>query len=333
MKKVYVILLGMILAFCGNVFAGDINDVSSDKWLDHVAQMQVMRQQILNLLTRENPTPEDKEMLSALQKSFDEKKVEWDQYLIDVAEGRIKGNKPASTFCTDCGKKLCDCGKGIDCKKCGKKVCNCAKACTDKKMGKECSSCKKGAYHRYNKKPRRNFKGEYHRYKKSCKDECADKCKSLKKTCKEGYADNCKSLKKDCKDGYADKCKSDKMKSACKTVSCGSKCPSEKKQHKMAMKKAKKSACGSCPSAKKSACASAVKEIKCNEGVDCKKCPKYKTDKCCKVSGKCSSGHNHGVIKGYKKSEKKMKSNKMSCPVCYEYKIMGINKKCAKCSK
>lgn len=318
MKKVYVILLGMILAFCGNVFAGDINDVSSEKWLDHVAQMQVMRQQILNLLTRENQTPEDKEMLSALQKSFDEKKVEWDQYLVNVAEGRIKGDKPASTFCTDCGKRLCDCGKGIDCKKCGKKVCNCAKACTDKSVCNKCPSEKKGAYHRYNKKARRHFKGEYHRYNKSCKDKCADECKSYKK---------------DCKDKCADECKSYEKKAACKSVSCGSKCPSEKKQHKMAMKKARKSACGSCPSAIKSACASAATEFKCNEGVDCPKCPRYKTDKCCKVSGKCSSGHHHGFKKGYKKSEKKMKSNKISCPVCYEYKIMGINKKCGRCSK
>ncbi|MFZ5951384.1 MAG: hypothetical protein ACOYXC_11810, partial [Candidatus Rifleibacteriota bacterium] len=151
MKKVCVILLGLFLAFCSNAYAGDINDVSSDKWLDHVAQMQVMRQQILGLLTRANPTPEDREMLRALQESFEEKKAEWDQYLIDVAEGKGKPAPAAcESFCGDCGKQICDCGKGIECKKCGKKICNCKKACKsecktscgDKKVWKAKKACK-----------------------------------------------------------------------------------------------------------------------------------------------------------------------------------------------
>lgn len=324
MKKVYVILLGMIFAFCGNAFAGDINDVSSDKWLDHVAQMQVMRQQILNLLTRENPTAEDKEMLAALQKSFSEKKNEWDNYLVDVAEGRVKGTKPVNSFCTDCGKRLCNCGKGIECNKCGKKICNCAKACTDKSLVKECPSQKKGSYHRYNKKPRKHFKREYHRYDKKCKDGCNSSYQKGKKDC--------------CTPDYSCKssCSSKKCDKTAMKMSCESSCSSKKYSKKTVKKAYKKSACGSCPSAAKSACGSCPsmkksacneKEVKCNGGTDCPSCPNYKTSKCCKVSGKCSSGNNHG--KHYQKKAKK----EIKCPVCYEYKIMGVNRKCSRCSK
>ncbi len=299
MRKVCVILLGLILAFCGSAYAGDINDVSSDKWLDHVSQMQVMRQQILNLLTRQNPTAEDREMLKALQKSFEEKKTEWDQYLVDVAEGKIKDSKPASTFCSDCGKRLCDCGKGVECKKCGKRVCNCAKACTDKSIEKECSSSKKNAYHRYEKRARKHHKREYHRYHKKCKDACDSNKESVKDCCTPDY-------------------------------SCKTSCTTHKHDKKMMKKAYKKSACGSCPSKTKSACASICdeKEVKCNGGVDCPSCPNYKTVKCCKVSGKCSSGHKHGHHHGLKKTEKES-----ACPVCKEYKLMGLNCKCSRCAK
>ncbi len=285
MKKVCAILFGLFLAFCSNAFAGDINNVSSDKWLDHVAQMQVMRQQILGLLSRANPTVEDREMLRALQESFEEKKAEWDQYLIDVAEG--KGNPaPAhgESFCSDCGKHICDCGKGIECKKCGKKVCDCKKAC---KSELESIENEKGEYHRYNKKARRHFKGEYHRYNKR-------------------HRKGCNAKTEDC----------------CTTHgSCCDKCVENAKP-------VQKSACSTCPSAVKSCCASAcATEVKCNEGVDCPGCPNYKSEKCCKISGKCSSGHDHG------KETMKKAETKDQCPICYEYKIMGVNKKCARCAK
>jgi hypothetical protein len=257
MRKVCLILLGLLLAFAGNAYAADINDVSSEKWLDHVSQMQVMRQQILNLLTRENPTAKDREMLSALQKSFSEKKAEWDQYLQDVADGKtqVKSVKTEKkSFCGDCGKMLCDCGKGYLCKKCGKRVCDCKKACGADCEGhkKSYKKSQKGVYHRYDKRPRKHFKKEYHRYNKShrdCKD-CGDKAK-------------------DC---------SWKPKKAHKG------CTHHVKKHKMM----KKSDCASCPSK----CA-AKTEVKCNGGVDCPSCPNYKTPKCCKVSGKCSS-HKEG---------------------------------------
>jgi hypothetical protein len=333
MRKVCVILLGLILAFCGNAFAGDINDVSSDKWLDHVSQMQVMRQQILNLLTKPNPTVEDKEMLTALQKSFEEKKTEWDQYLIDVAEGKIKKEKPVQTFCKGCGKRLCDCGKGIICKKCGKRVCNCSKACNCKEdcSGKcydcnekgeckcDCQSCDsgKGPYHRYNKKARRQFKHEYHRYNKKCKDACDSNQESVKDCCTPDYS--CKTS-----------CTAHKHGKKMAKMSCETSCSSHKQGKKMMKKAYKKSACGSCPSKTKSACASACdeKEVKCNGGIDCPSCPNYKTVKCCKVSGKCSSGHKHGQHQDLKKTEKES-----ACPVCKEYKLMGLNCKCSRCAK
>ena len=275
MKRVCFILFAMILAFSANVQAGDINDVNSGKWLDHVSQMQVMRQQILNLLTKQSPTAEDKEMLSALQKSFTEKKQEWDQYLIDVAEGKTE---KTSKECLADDNKACD--------------------------DKEVEPARKGPFHRYDKKPRRHFKNEYHRYDKKyrhgkCKDNCKDEVKG-----------HCSADKK---------CKKQMKKTAC------GKCPSEKKYEK-------KSDCGSCPShkkqMKKSACASKCedKKVKCNDGVDCPSCPNYKTEKCCKVSGKCSGGQKHAKKHACKKADKKSE-----CPVCHEYKLMGISKKCARC--
>jgi hypothetical protein len=303
MRKVCLILLGLLLAFAGNAYAADINDVSSEKWLDHVSQMQVMRQQILNLLTRENPTAKDREMLSALQKSFAEKKAEWDQYLQDVADGKtqVKEEKTEKkSFCSDCGKMLCDCGKGYLCKKCGKKVCDCKKACDADCKGhkKHYKKSKKGVYHRYDKRPRKHFKKEYHRYNKRHKDckDCGDKAKDCSWKPKKAH--------KACADKAAD-C-SWKQKKAHKG------CAHYAKKRKMI----KKSDCATCPSK----CASKI-EVKCNGGVDCPSCPNYKTPRCCKVSGKCSS-HKEG---------KTMK--KMAGPMCRELKLMGINKKCSKCAK
>jgi hypothetical protein len=293
MKKFYLVILVILLAFAGSAFAaGDINDVNSEKWLDHVAQMQVMRQQILRLLTKENPTVEDREMLNALQKSFTEQKAAWDQYLYDAATGKSKESKQVKNYCGDCGKVLCECGKGILCKKCDKRICNCSKACEpSKKTIKQCTE----------KKP-------YHRYDKSYRHSCASakmncgSCSSKKQAfkCNEGV---------DCK-----KCPAYKTSKCCKV---SGKCSG----HKKAKMKMHKKAC-------KTACASKKPAFKCNEGVDCKKCPAYKTSKCCKVSGKCSThkdcAHKSSKMKMYKKTE---------CPVCKEYRLLKINRKCAKCSK
>lgn len=258
MKKIYLVILGLLLAFSGNAYAADINDVSSQKWLDHVAQMQVMRQQILRLLTRQDPTPQDREMLAAVQKSFEEKKAEWDQYLQDVAAGKYENKTEEKTYCQTCGKLLCNCGKGPICKKCGKRICNCKRQYKHKHMKK---SQKEGVYHRYDKSPRRHFRKKYHRYDKTPrKAPCIG-------------VDPC------LKDEIYDK--------------------PEYKHKKRYHYKKKMHDCSGC-SSKMSCGRKMYKKVKCNGGVDCPSCPNYKTERCCKVSGNCSSHHgkDHKMHKG-----------------------------------
>ncbi|GAB4268731.1 MAG: hypothetical protein Kow0029_04230 [Candidatus Rifleibacteriota bacterium] len=269
MKKFYFILLGLFIVISGSSFAADINNVSSEKWLDHVSQMQVMRQQILNLLSRPTPTIKDKEMLSALQKSFEEKKADWDNYLKDVADGKTQMKQ--EKICTNCGSV---CQQQNACATCCQETCGAMKKACRATSEIKCKHEKKSEYHRYNKKPRRNFKKEYHRYHKRCRS------------------------------GY------NRDTSTQEEKSCGKEC--------LELKKAMKRSCKTCPEMKQAKA--------CNEGVDCKSCPSHKTESCCKVSGKCAHGNKH--------QHKVKETKKMSgCPVCNEYKLMGLKIKCAKCSK
>jgi hypothetical protein len=233
MRKVCLIVLGILFAFATASYAagGTVSDISSEKWLDHLAQMQVMRQQILRLLTKPSPTVRDKEMLDALQKSFNEKKNEWDSYIEDVALGLTEEKEVKQTYCSSRGKRLCDCGEGDT----------------------ECTTTT--------------------------------------------------------------------------TMSCGN--HKQAKKHFKKSHKARKKGhdCGSCPS-KKSVCVTSCKTtVVCNGGVDCPSCPNYRTSRCCKVSGKCSSGHDcqhkHEVKRTHKDGE---------CPICREYRLMKINRKCSRCA-
>ncbi|HMM59145.1 MAG TPA: hypothetical protein PKC25_03330 [Candidatus Rifleibacterium sp.] len=86
MKKFLVILLGF--CFAVPAFAGTIGAVSNEAWLDHVSQMQSLRQQIMALVTKSNSTVEDRQNLELLNLTFAEKKAEWEQYLESVAQGK-----------------------------------------------------------------------------------------------------------------------------------------------------------------------------------------------------------------------------------------------------
>ena len=86
MKKFLVLLLGF--CFAVPAFAGTIGAVSNEAWLDHVSQMQSLRQQIMALVTKSNPTVEDRQNLDLLNLTFAEKKAEWEQYLESVAQGK-----------------------------------------------------------------------------------------------------------------------------------------------------------------------------------------------------------------------------------------------------
>jgi hypothetical protein len=312
MRKVCLIVLGILFAFATASYAagGTVNDISSEKWLDHLAQMQVMRQQILRLVTKPTPTVRDKEMLNALQKSFNEKKNEWDSYIEDVALGLTEQKEVKQTYCSSCGKRLCDCGKGVICKKCGKRICTCAKAhkYEHKHNKKNLAPKTRKPYHRYDKRPRTKFKKEYHRYNKTDRS-CVSDCETHKTV----------SCTTDSKGGT--EC------TTTTTISCGA-----YKQTKKHFKKSRKAYqkghdCGSCPS-KKSVCATSCETtVACNGGIDCPSCPNYRTSRCCKVSGKCSSGHDcqhkHEVKRTHKDGE---------CPICREYRLMKINRKCSRCA-
>ena len=86
MKKLLVILLGFF--FVMPAFAGTINAVSNEVWLDHLSQMQSLRQQILSLVTKSNPSAEDRQNLEALNLTFAEKQANWQSYLEEVAQGK-----------------------------------------------------------------------------------------------------------------------------------------------------------------------------------------------------------------------------------------------------
>jgi len=194
MKKFLVLLLGF--CFAVPAFAGTIGAVSNEAWLDHVSQMQSLRQQIMALVTKSNSTVEDRQNLELLNLTFAEKKAEWEQYLESVAQGKQtetevkKADEPAKV----------------------EKV--------DEKAGKK-------GWARYNKHGRKNKKHGKHVCKADCskhkkydevKKACEQKCKEMcKETCKGLCKEECKGLSKE------------ECEEKCKKMGCGQqgdmKCP------------------------------------------------------------------------------------------------------------
>ena len=218
MKKLLVILLGFMFAM--PAFAGTISAVSNEAWLEHIGQMQSLRQQILSLVTKNNPTVEDRQNLEILNLTFAEKKAEWENYLESVASGKQieekqveeikeapKAKKPWSRYdkksrkhrkhackseCKDMSKEECKkvCGE-VKCKKMHFKKAHKMAACKEKceKMGKDAckdmskEECKKACSEMKCKKM--HFK-KAHKMA-ACKDACGDKAKMACKCC--GTAD------------------------------------------------------------------------------------------------------------------------------------------------
>ncbi|MBU1109278.1 MAG: hypothetical protein KKB51_21545 [Candidatus Riflebacteria bacterium] len=156
MKKLLVILLGFCFAL--PAFAADVRAVDNEAWLDHLAQMQVLRQQILSVVTTTNATPEDKALLESLNAEFSARKADWDAYLVNVSQGQEvvktdtgktcpKGNKCCKVTGKKCDGNCKDCGEIKKHKKHGKKqwghhVCGeaCKNGCTKAKMKDCCGS-------------------------------------------------------------------------------------------------------------------------------------------------------------------------------------------------
>jgi len=244
MKKLLVILLG--LCFAVPAFAEGVRAVNNDAWLDHLGQMQIIRQQILSLVTKDNPTAEDKAVLETLKADFAAQKAKWDNYLVDVSQ-----NQEATKSEVKETEKP-------------------AKACGDK--------CKEGNY-RGKKKHRKHWKKSC----KSCDKDCSCKCGDCK--VKDCDSKDCKCKKhgkktvKPCSKGK-DCCQVTGKE--CTDPSCGS----HKKAAKCGRKNWAQHVCGDqckngCKFAKKECCGSAMcKEIgHCIR--DCKK-----ADDCCKASDK-----------------------------------------------
>lgn len=224
MKKLLVILLGFCFAM--PAFAGTLGAISNEAWLDHTAQMQSLRQQILSLITKANPTAEDRQNLDLLNLTFAERKAEWDGYLENTAKGNTavatvadsemacgseKQNKDACKHkCKKMCKEMCKDGckeqcKGMDTEKCTKR---CAKM-----QGKKCGE--KMHYKRSKCKKTQKCCGE-----KNCKNMSSDACKSADKkackdACKKANKGNCKEA---CKDTSKKACQSNDKK-ACETKS------------------------------------------------------------------------------------------------------------------
>lgn len=164
-KYLLILLIGFCFAISGPAFAGDVRDIDSEIWLEHVTQMRLLRQQILRIVTKPNQTVKDRDMLDALNRAFDEEKSTWDNYLARVAQGEETATKSAK-YDKDCGHrdmvrarkcrsrgKGCgskvkaghECPKGDDCcKKTGISKCSDGTDCCDKtkvkarKRGKGC---------------------------------------------------------------------------------------------------------------------------------------------------------------------------------------------------
>jgi len=256
MKKFLVLLLGF--CFAVPAFAGTIGAVSNEAWLDHVSQMQSLRQQIMALVTKSNPTIEDRQNLDILNLTFAEKKAEWEQYLEGVAQGKQ----------TETEVKKADEPAKVE------------KA--DKKDGKK-------PWSRYNKHGRKHKKHGKH----VCKSDCSKhkKCDEVKKACedkcKEMCKDTCKGLcKEECKGLNKAECK-EKCKKACGDKKPWSRYNKRSRKHRHHKHMNCKEACADkakadCKDACEKACTDKAKT----------ECCSNKGDKCCKKTGKaCSDKH------------------------------------------
>ncbi len=236
MKKLFTILLSF--CFVLPAFAGNVGSVNNEAWLEHIAQMQSLRQQIMGLVSKSNPTFEDRDQLAVLKQDFNDRKASWDAYLVEVAEGRAVETVAPAADCSQQNSEKMDCSSKKDCCKGNKH--ECTDACKDKCKAACCGV--KGC----------DCKGK----KQECSDACKDKCKEAcgaKKGC-EG-----KEKKHECTDACKDKCKEAcGAKKGCegkeKKMKCGSRknCKGHGKKDECGKKSEKKSCtpknakCGGC---------------------------------------------------------------------------------------
>ncbi|HAE39065.1 MAG TPA: hypothetical protein DCG57_10565 [Candidatus Riflebacteria bacterium] len=295
MKKLLVILLGFCFAL--PAFAADVRAVNNEAWLDHLAQMQVIRQQILSLITRENPTPDDKAVLEALNVEFDAKKAEWDTYLLAVSQGQEPVKADAASV--ESAKKhdmCCDKTKMKGC--CGSAMCKEAGKCIReaKKAHKSCKGCAK--YAKCNKTEKKAFDKACSKGKDCCKvtgKECTDKncgkaAKMAGKACSKGN-ECCKITDKECTDkncGSKKECRPAKKRWGRHV--CGEACKNGCDKAKM------KNCCGSAMCKEIGKCIrDAKKSAKSCEKTAVKACAKGKD--CCQVTGKECTDPNCGSNK------------------------------------
>lgn len=257
MKRLLVILLG--LCFAVPAFAEGVRAVDNDAWLDHLGQMQIIRQQILSLVTKENPTAEDKAVLETLKADFAAQKAKWDNYLVEVSQQqeapKVDEAKP-DTQEKNWGSKC----KDSDCK--GKKK-------QKKHWKKSCKKCKEGCTGKCGDCKVKDCDS------KDCK--CKKHAKKAIKPCSKGK-DCCQVTGKECTDpncGSHKKAKKHSKKCWGQHV-CGEQC-------KNGCKFAKTDCCGSAMCKEVGHCIRNSKKTD-----DCcggKKCGN-KSGECCKTSGK-----------------------------------------------
>jgi hypothetical protein len=257
MKKYLLAVLGLCVLICSASFASNVQAIDNDAWLDHVTRMQIIRENMLKLVSKEMPTAEDKAKLAEMRQSFAAHQYDWDAYLKNVANSTGVTPKVGLPGCQDT--------------KCSEtKACNEAKApkCNESKCGdkKSCCKSKMGRKHR-NYNPKYGFCRKCGEVRKNCEckketakcgdSKCADKkecCKSKAKKCGDSKcADKkecCKSKAKKCGDS---KCADKKERCKSKAKKCGdSKCADKKECCKSKAKKCGDSKCAD----KKEACKS-----------------------------------------------------------------------------
>ena len=108
MKKITLFILGIFLLTSASLFAGDVQKIDPNAWLDHTSKMQVLRENIMTLVSKKMPTLSDKSELLSLQASFEAEQRNWQKYIKQVAS-----NKNISTNTSQCKGTCpkCTCGK------------------------------------------------------------------------------------------------------------------------------------------------------------------------------------------------------------------------------
>ncbi len=306
MKKYILTVLGLCLLICTASFASDVQSIDNDAWLDHVTRMQIMRENMLKLVSKEMPTAEDKAKLAELRQNFTAYQYDWDAYLKSVAN---------STDVTPAvglpGCKTAKCGDKMSCSKTKAKKSCCksekkAHKCKSSKCADKKACCKNKAVKRSrNYNPKYGFCRKCGEVKKNCeckkevhncKDgKCSDKkacCKNKAHKCKDGKCSDKKACCKDkahkCKDGKcSDKkaCCKDKAHK-CNDGKCADKkaCCKDKAFKRSRNYNPKYGFCRKCGEVKKNC------ECKKEAMKSCKLCGNdYKNCICKKVMKKCSS--------------------------------------------